>query len=456
MSRISIYIKGAMAVLAVGMASCSKSELEEFKPEQVQPVNLTAGSMAGTPVINNDAVLVQWNVALSAPSEQAFDVSVELNSDTVQALVTNGTLENTVPLLADALEVPAHLKVPYGVKNATLEVSVSRTALERAFGKNAAFALRLVNPGKGNKIAKATGVIVLNTVELMEPGDIHYVSFGIGGGGQLPVGNRQNYISTSAGIQIPLNVSLTGAPTRPFSVRAALNTDTLEGLIAQGALPPNTRILPEDLFSLDTVVTLGGSQTTGPLNLVVPWPVLEQHVDSVLAFAVDLYGTTRHVLHPENSRVIVVIDPKNVVETDVTAEGTLSVNRENGGGPDAGEGSPKVVDGDTNTKYLNEYNTDMWMQLEYDEPVSVGAYTFTSANDADGRDPKDWKFEASQDGVNWVELDSRSGEIFSERFQTKRYDFDNTTPYKYYRISITANNGSNLFQLAEWRLIRVP
>lgn len=454
-------MKGALvllviAALATGLVSCSENELEEFKPELVQPVSLSAGSMAGAPVTGNEAVIVQWNVELSAPAEQAFDVSVELNSDTVLALVENGTLENTVPLLADALEVPAHLKIPYGVKNATLEVSVSRTALERAFGKNAAFALKLVNPGKGNKIAKATGIIVLNTAELLEPGDLHYVSFGIGGGGQLMVGNGQNYISTSAGIQIPLDISLSGAPTRSFSVRSALNTDTLEGLIQQGALPPNTRILPEDAFSLDTIATVSGSQNAGPLNLVIPWPVLEEQTDSVMAFAVDLYGPTRHVLHPENSRVIVVIDPVNVVETDVTAEGTLSVNRENGGGPEAGEGSPKVVDGDTNTKYLNEYNTDMWMQIAYDQPVSVGAYTLTSANDADDRDPKDWKLQGSQDGVTWVELDSRSGETFPERFQTKRYDFDNTTPYKYYRIEITANNGSNLYQLAEWRLIRIP
>src|SRR3546814_18012470 len=86
--------------------------------------------------------------------------------------------------------------------------------------------------------------------------------------------------------------------------------------------------------------------------MVIPWPALENNVDSTLFLAVDLVDPSLHVLHPEKSRVIVFINPLNVVESDVTDGGTLSVSKDNNGGPGAGEGSLKVVDGDFGTKFL--------------------------------------------------------------------------------------------------------
>lgn len=454
MNRI-IYSAAVLAALTTSLVSCSKSELEDFRQQDIAPVTISAGSMIGEPAANNETVVVQWQVELSGPAEKAFEVGIELNTDTVLALVENGTLKNTVALGSNALTVPSHVDVPYGVDNAMLEIAISRTVLERNFGKQVAFAIKLVQPGKGNKIGSPTGLIVLNTVDIMEEGDLHYVSFEKGGR-QLMVGNRQNYVVTSAGVQVPLNVSLSGTPSRSFSVGAVLNNDTIAGLIDQNILPANTLELPEGSYTLDTATIMGGNETTAPLNLVIPWPTIEDNLGSTLVLALDLVDPTRHVLHPENSRVIVVVEPLNLVESDVTADGTLSVSKDNNDGPEDNEGSPKVVDGDSNTKFLNEYSNDLWMQLTYEEPVLVRAYTLLSANDADTRDPRDWTFMGSQDGENWTNLDSRSGETFNERFLERRFDFENSTAYKYYRIAITANNGSSLFQLGEWRLIRVP
>jgi hypothetical protein len=36
---------------------------------------------------------------------------------------------------------------------------------------------------------------------------------------------------------------------------------------------------------------------------------------------------------------------------------------------------------------------------------------------------------------------------------TVRYEFLNETAYKYYRVTISAINGSSLFQQGEWRVI---
>ena len=69
--------------------------------------------------------------------------------------------------------------------------------------------------------------------------------------------------------------------------------------------------------------------------------------------------------------------------------------------------------------------------------------------------PKDWKLQASNDGTTWTTIDTRAGESFASRFQTRRFEVSAAPqPYTYYRIFMTANGGSSLFQMAEWRVIR--
>ena len=77
-------------------------------------------------------------------------------------------------------------------------------------------------------------------------------------------------------------------------------------------------------------------------------------------------------------------------------------------------------------------------------------YALTSANDHDARDPKDWTLKGSADGKDWKTLDTRAGETFAERFQTKSYDIadaDDGVPH--YRLEITKNNGADITQLAD-------
>jgi hypothetical protein len=144
------------------------------------------------------------------------------------------------------------------------------------------------------------------------------------------------------------------------------------------------------------------------------------------------------------------------VVTDITSQGNLIVSRDNGG-PQGNEGSLKLVDNNPNSKFLLfDFADPVWFRLEYFEPRVAGAYTFTSANDAEGRDPKNWTIEGSNDGVNWTVLDRRTDEMFTARFQTRTFMFDNTVPYLHYRVHLTAVRSGGLFQLAEWRLLQLP
>lgn len=139
---------------------------------------------------------------------------------------------------------------------------------------------------------------------------------------------------------------------------------------------------------------------------------------------------------------------------DVTDDASLSVSRDNSNGPESGEGSPKLVDNNINTKFLQfDYTGDLWCRLDFYEPVAIAGYSMTSANDADGRDPLNWTLEGSNDGEDWTTVDSRENEDFPERFQTRTFLFNNTTPYLVYRLNITAVNSGSLFQLAEWRML---
>ncbi|WP_171480924.1 GH92 family glycosyl hydrolase [Streptomyces griseoviridis] len=134
--------------------------------------------------------------------------------------------------------------------------------------------------------------------------------------------------------------------------------------------------------------------------------------------------------------------PGNVTDhvTDVRA------SAENSSG---GEVKENLVDGEAGTKWLAFEQTG-WVEFDLDGPVKVTTYALTSANDYGERDPKDWTLKGSTDGKDWKTLDSRTGESFAERFQTKKYDLAEPAEYQHFRLEITKNNGaSGILQLAD-------
>ncbi|MDR1810855.1 MAG: fibronectin type III domain-containing protein [Prevotella sp.] len=128
---------------------------------------------------------------------------------------------------------------------------------------------------------------------------------------------------------------------------------------------------------------------------------------------------------------------------------SLSVQYENTS--NTNENSPKGIDNDVNTKYLF-YASAGWMKLMLPKPYAVEQYEIVSANDAPERDPKTWKLEGSNNNAAWTTIDSQQNQKFLNRKSPLRYVVSNTTAYKYYRLSITGNNGGTLTQLAEFRL----
>lgn len=134
--------------------------------------------------------------------------------------------------------------------------------------------------------------------------------------------------------------------------------------------------------------------------------------------------------------------PGNVTDhvTDVRA------SAENTSG---GEVKENLVDIEPGTKWL-AFQPTGWVEFDLDKPRKIVTYALVSANDYAERDPKDWTLQGSADGKDWKTLDTRSGESFAERFQTKSYDLAEPAEYQHFRLDITANNGaSGILQLAD-------
>ena len=117
------------------------------------------------------------------------------------------------------------------------------------------------------------------------------------------------------------------------------------------------------------------------------------------------------------------------------------------------EGRANAFDNNINTKWL-DFSGTSWIQYQFANNAAyvITQYTITSANDTatyPGRAPKSWVLEGSNDGSSWTSLDIRTNQADTANFDTRTYDFSNTTAYKIYRLDCIVSNGDPIIQIAE-------
>ncbi|MGK5740281.1 GH92 family glycosyl hydrolase [Micromonospora sp. URMC 103] len=78
-------------------------------------------------------------------------------------------------------------------------------------------------------------------------------------------------------------------------------------------------------------------------------------------------------------------------------------------------------------------------------------YTLTSG--ANAGDPADWRLQGSNDGVTWTTLDSRQGEAFAWRNQTRPFKIDKPGRFAQFRLAVTKTVGAAQPNLAEIELL---
>lgn len=136
---------------------------------------------------------------------------------------------------------------------------------------------------------------------------------------------------------------------------------------------------------------------------------------------------------------------------DITDNGgiiTTSVQAEmNPSGVDA------VIDNKITTGLIGTVSDNAWIQYQSSYPVFLKGYLLIATDGTQEGDPKSWKLQASEDGKEWIDIDTQKDQLFEARYQKKQYDTPVTKSYSYFRLSVSERHGnSNRFQLAEWQL----
>ncbi len=171
-----------------------------------------------------------------------------------------------------------------------------------------------------------------------------------------------------------------------------------------------------------------------------------------------------------NFTVTITTDKGSVIELDkyVTTEGIADNITSSAlsfvGSTDNGntnENAAKLVDNDLETKiFLGNPQLPLIFKFQFASAQSVKIYGIGNANDSDGRDPKNWTLEGSDDDQTWTVLDSRTlpsslytlgGNKFKQLFY---FTVANPKPFIFYRWKIDATWSENNFQASEIRLFR--
>jgi len=101
-----------------------------------------------------------------------------------------------------------------------------------------------------------------------------------------------------------------------------------------------------------------------------------------------------------------------------------------------------AFDGSSSTYWTTNGVATGWLMVQLSAPTALTNYRIQRRDDGfSSRNPKNWTWEGSTDGVAWTVLDTRVGVTWPIAGETKSFTYVNTTAYSYYRINITANNG---------------
>ncbi|HET9958010.1 MAG TPA: fibronectin type III domain-containing protein [Polyangiaceae bacterium] len=108
----------------------------------------------------------------------------------------------------------------------------------------------------------------------------------------------------------------------------------------------------------------------------------------------------------------------------------------------------------------NDHTTYLWVgggtdQITYQlaRPTVITSYDIVAASESSGS-PKDWRFEATQNGFDWMPLDTQTGQSFAPG-TARTFALQSASPYIGVRLVITASNvtaDDGALRIAEFRV----
>lgn len=78
-----------------------------------------------------------------------------------------------------------------------------------------------------------------------------------------------------------------------------------------------------------------------------------------------------------------------------------------------------------------------FLQLTFNEQIAVTRYDVVSSNADPSMDPKDWKLQGSNDGVDWAELDAQTGVLFEARSDRMSFLLKPFSKFSIVRLLVT-------------------
>ncbi len=114
-------------------------------------------------------------------------------------------------------------------------------------------------------------------------------------------------------------------------------------------------------------------------------------------------------------------------------------------------GIENIIDDNPGTAYSTPYSS-FYVQYSFKKDTYINYYSLTSAATEPNSDPKSWILYGSVNNQFWVKLDEQDNQIFSERGEKKEFSFDNESEFRYFKLEVTSNQGSQSTQIAEWTL----
>lgn len=311
----STYI--VLLVLAAFLGSCKEDAFQNKELPAVKVgFNYPDGLLpVGKSIIQRSGAYMEVpvDVTLDGAAPAYFTAGIVANADTINTLIDNGVLLNTVALPAQSFTYPANTAVRYGLNTSRIYIKIYVPDLEIYYGKNVAIAFSLSNVTKNNSIdqAKNTIILLLNTNELIDQTDLRLIKFeGAGERMMITPTSGVNFTQDATYVNIPVNIGLMGAPGQDVTVRVTTNQDTVQKMLVAGVLPENS-VLPESsIYSLPTepVKLLAAADGKGTFNLRINIREAARFFGKNLVIGLQLTDPNRYQLDAIDKSLVIIVN----------------------------------------------------------------------------------------------------------------------------------------------------
>ncbi|HEY8960814.1 MAG TPA: discoidin domain-containing protein, partial [Luteolibacter sp.] len=253
-----------------------------------------------------------------------------------------------------------------------------------------------------------------------------------------------NTLNTSTFSNVRITGGNGGAPVMPPAAPVVLLASPGDGTVPLRWQPS---------FGATSYTVKRATATGGPYSPIAADITATSYTDKTVANGTTYY----YVVTATNSAGTSGNSPEDKVTpakppVNIASGGTATASA-------TGTGPEEAFDKNVRTRWFNQdAGPAGWLQYDFGSGITrtITRYSIASAMDAPGRDPKDWKFEGSNDGSSWTTLDTQSNQAFANRYQVNLYPIAHPAAYRYYRLNITANNGAKGLHVSELGLFTDP